>query len=88
MNMMQRPQPLNQVDYPAREKAYSYLDGARDTAEGRVWCDVNQLKTPDMAYELSDEISKLSPARRSKNAASLILDMLRQKYPCRKEGAK
>lgn len=84
VSMLTRPEPLNSADYIEREKAYSYLDGSRDSAEGRVWCDADHLKTPDMAYELADDIAKLPAAQQAKNASLLILDLLRQKYPCRK----
>lgn len=69
--------------YMLREKAYSYLDGARDSAEGRAWCDVDQLKTPDLAYELAGDIEKLPAAERKKNASLLLLDQLKRRYPCR-----
>lgn len=65
-----------------REKAYSYLDGARDTAEGRIWCDVNQLKTPDLACELAGQIARLPAAERKKNASALLLALLGRVYPC------
>ena len=82
VSMMLRPEPLSSYDYLQREKAYSYLDGARDAAEGRTWCDVNQLKTPDLAYGLADQIAKLPPAERKKNASTLILDLLSRSFPC------
>lgn len=83
VSMMVRSEPLSSYDYMQREKAYSYLDGARDSAEGRAWCDVDQLKTPDLAYELADQIAKLPPAERKKNASALILRLLGQAFPCR-----
>lgn len=86
VDLMRRPEPLSAYDYMQREKAYSYLDGVRDSAEGRVWCDVKQLKTPDLTYELADAIGKLPPAERKRNAADLLLDLLHHKYPCRQGG--
>lgn len=89
VSMMVRPEPLSSYDYMQREKAYSYLDGARDSAEGRTWCDVDQLKTPDLAYELADQIAKLPPAERKKNASALILRLLGRAFPCQPaKGAK
>lgn len=80
--------PNDAYAYMQREKAYSYLDGARDGSEGTVWCDVNQYKTPDMAYEVSAELAKLPAAERKKNASQLILKQLRAMYPCRKNGGR
>lgn len=73
--------------YEKREKAYSYLDGVRDSAEGAAWCDFDEYKTPDMAYEVADKIAKLPADQRKKNASRLILDQLHAMYPCRKAGS-
>jgi len=61
---------------------------ARDTSEGRIWCDVNQLKTPDPADELADQIKKLPAAERKKNASVLILGLLGRDFPCRAKRSK
>ncbi len=82
IQMVSKPVPANNYEYLQREKAYSYLDGARDTAEGHIWCDVNQLKTPDLAYELAGQIAKLPAAERKKNASALLLALLGRTYPC------
>jgi hypothetical protein len=80
--------PKDDYAYLQREKAYSYLDGARDGVEGVAWCDVHQLKTPDLAYDLADEIAKLPAAERKKNASVLLREILGRKYPCRAKEAK
>lgn len=85
VEMMSHPAP-NGYEYMLREKAYSYLDGVRDSAEGRVWCDVNQLKTPDLAYEMAGKIAKLPASERKRNASLLLLEQLKREYPCRDGG--
>lgn len=78
-------QMLHQPESPGtmnREKAYSYLDGIKDATEGRAWCDIDQLKTPDLAYDLAGEISRMTPSNKKRNAAVLLLDLLRHKFPC------
>lgn len=85
LEMMRHPDPSGYA-YLLREKAYSYLDGARDSAEGQAWCDVNQLKTPDLADALAEDIARLPAAERKKNAAVLLLQLLKRRYPCRHEG--
>jgi len=82
VRMVAGSDPVAPYDSLQREKAYSYLDGARDTSEGRIWCDVNQLKTPDLANELSNQIKKLPVAERKKNASVLILGLLGRDFPC------
>jgi hypothetical protein len=86
VKMMSTPDPTG-YDYLQREKAYSYMDGLRDGTEGSAWCDLpHQLKTPDLAYELAGDISKLPAAERKKNAAVLLLEQLKRRYPCRNGG--
>lgn len=88
VRMMNGTEPPTGDDYILREKAYSYLDGVRDGAEGRDWCDVNQLKTPDLAYELAADIAMLPAAERKKNASILLIEQLRRRFPCPAKGGK
>ena len=83
VKMMLRPEPMDAYDYLQRDKAYSYLDGVRDSAEGRVWCDMYTAKTPDLAYEIAYAIEKLPAAERKRNASLLLLEQLKRMYPCR-----
>jgi hypothetical protein len=81
---MMAPSDPTGYEYLQREKAYSYLDGLRDGTEGSAWCDLpHQLKTPDLAYELADDIAKLPTAEQKKSAAVLLLQQLKRRYPCR-----
>jgi hypothetical protein len=78
-----RPDPKGGLEYQQREKAYSYLDGARDALQGSAWCDVYQQKTPDLAYEAAADIAKLPPAERKRNAALLLAEWLHKNLPCK-----
>lgn len=82
VRMIAGSEPVAAYDSLQREKAYSYLDGARDTSEGRIWCDVNQRKTPDLADELASQIARLPASERKKNASVLILTLLGRDLPC------
>ncbi len=86
VKMMHLPEkmPMSPHHYIEREKAYSYLDGVRDSAEGGLWCDVSVLKTPDLAHEIAASMAKMPAAERKANASQLILKQLQQLYPCRK----
>lgn len=92
VKMMKAPPPsgpMDPYDYMQREKAYGYLDGARDGSEGSAWCDLpHQVKTPDLAYELAGDIAKLPAAERKKNAAVLIRELLGRQFPCRGKGGR
>lgn len=82
VQMLSKPEPLSSHHYLEREKAYSYLDGIKDASQGKIWCDINQLKTPDLAYDMVGEISRMQPFERKGSAATLLLNILRRKYPC------
>uniref|UniRef100_UPI00403F8CD0 Rap1a/Tai family immunity protein n=1 Tax=Massilia sp. METH4 TaxID=3123041 RepID=UPI00403F8CD0 len=69
-------------------QAYSYLDAVRDSTEGRDWCDVHQLKTPDLAYELAADIAKLPAPERKKNASILLIELLHRWFPCPAKGGR
>jgi hypothetical protein len=86
VSMMNVRHPMSDVENLNREKAYSYLDGVRDTAEGRVWCDVHEAKTHDLAAEAAAKIAKLPASERRKSASALLLDQLKREYPCPKSG--
>jgi hypothetical protein len=80
--LLEYPDPANLRQKVEREKTMSYLDGLKDATQGRVWCDIDQLKTPDMAYDFALEISAMAPAARKGPAAPLLLALLSRKYPC------
>lgn len=82
VSMMDTSRPITSANHHDREKAYSYLDGVRDGAEGREWCDVDQLKTHDLAQEMAGVIAKLPKAERKRNASMLLLEQLKRRYPC------
>jgi hypothetical protein len=82
VTMMDKSRPVTSANYLDRERAYSYLDGVRDGAEGREWCDVGQLKTHDLAQEMAGLIAKLPQADRKRNASTLLLEQLKRRYPC------
>lgn len=79
VRMLHREEPLAAFE---RAKAFSYIDGLRDATHGSVWCDVHQLKTPDLAYDLAYDIARMAPAERKRSAASLLLELLHRKFPC------
>ena len=74
--------PQTPLEYRLRDKAYSYLEGVKDSTEGIAWCDVDQVKTPDLAYDIADAIAKMPKSERAGNAARLIQQHLQRLYPC------
>jgi Rap1a immunity proteins len=73
---------LSGLDYLERDKAYSYLVGAEDATEGTVWCHTKKIKTHELAYDISGPIAAMKRTARKTNAAPLLIDLLRNKYPC------
>jgi hypothetical protein len=81
---MSHPEPLSELDYRNREKAYSYLDGVKDATVGNLWCPAKPRKTFELAYDAADYIKGLPPQARNGNAAKLLLSFLSSRYPCTK----
>lgn len=75
--------PTSEQDFRARERAYSYLDGAKDAAVGKTWCPTQPRKTHELAYDAADYIRGLHADLRKGNAAQLLLAYLASQYPCR-----
>ena len=84
LQMMRHPEPLTSVNYMAREKAYSYLDGAKDAAVGVLWCPLKPKKTFELAYEAAEHIETLSPRAQKESAAKILIAFLSEQYPCKK----
>lgn len=82
VQMMSHPEPLSPEHYMDREKAYSYLDGAKDAMIGTAWCPLRARKTFELAYDAADYIKTIPTERRKKNAAVLLLEFLGRQYPC------
>ena len=84
LQMMRHPEPLTSVNYMDREKAYSYLDGAKDATIGVLWCPLKPRKTFELAYEAAEHIETLTPKARKESAAKILIAFLSQHYPCKK----
>lgn len=79
--------PAEFGDMSARTFAYhqlakGYLDGINDATEGTVWCYTGRWKSDERDHALIIELAKLPPEVLRGNAAPLVLDLLREKYPC------
>lgn len=68
-------------DIVNHEMARGFMDGIKDATEGTAWCYVS-----GMPHELNDDIAaalaKLTPEERKGRAAPLVVNALRQRYPC------
>jgi hypothetical protein len=84
MQMMSHPEPLSSLHYMEREKAYSYLDGAKDATVGVLWCPPKPRKTFEVAYEAADRIRAMPLAEQKQNAAKILVSLLSEQYPCQK----
>ena len=82
--MMTLPEPLSSYDYMQREKAYSYLEGAKDATVGMAWCPPRPRKTFELAYDAADYIKSLTLEERKRSAAIMLLAYLGSQYPCPK----
>lgn len=69
------------------EMARGYMDGVKDATEGAAWCYVTG-KPHTLNDEIADSLSKLKPEELKKRAAPLIVNALRELYPCPANGRK
>ncbi|AOJ63358.1 hypothetical protein WJ32_13425 [Burkholderia ubonensis] len=60
-----------------------YLAGVADSTEGRDWCGTGRVKSGEIDSEVLGEFRKLPRDALKVGAAGLIVNVLRQKYPCR-----
>jgi hypothetical protein len=72
------PQYLNQ------QMAKMYVHGVHDTAEGKSWCYSQRYKPkPDVLEDDAlDGLRALPPEQLKRNAADLIVEIWRSKWPC------
>lgn len=83
---------FNSVNIPAsqqsakmlveRELALGYMAGAADAAQGHAWCDKGRVKTIEIDSGLAHEMRKLPAQALGRDAASLIIDLLKKRFPC------
>lgn len=74
--------PLAGNDYLEHETARGYLSGIKDATEGAYWCYAGRLKPDELDWQVIEAVKALSPAQLKRNAANLVVDALKQKYPC------
>lgn len=71
----------------ARETARGYMDGVKDATEGTAWCYVSG-KPHELNEDIADSLAKLKPEQLKGRAAPLVINALRQLYPCPANGRK
>jgi hypothetical protein len=68
----------------ARERAEAYVTGVHDATEGRLWCynAVFRPKPSTLQEEIFWSLRALTPDQLKRNAADLIVEQWRRKWPC------
>lgn len=66
-----------------RRRAELFLLGVLDSTEGSQWCDYRRVKTIAIDELLFSRLKKRQPEQSSERAARVIVDVLRQAFPCR-----
>jgi hypothetical protein len=76
--------PTSDHDPFNREIAYAYLNGIKDGTQGSVWCFTGRIKPDELNVELASALRARRTAEELKrNAAPLVLDELRRRFPCK-----
>lgn len=73
---------LSADNYAERELGVMYLSGVKDTTQGKAWCLQGTVKPDELDSELLAELKKLSSEKLLGNAAPLVVDLLRARFPC------
>lgn len=68
--------------YADRELGAMYLTGVKDTTQGTAWCLQGTVKPDELDSELVASLKRLPVEKLRGNAAPLVVDLLRAKFPC------
>jgi hypothetical protein len=74
-------------DIVNREMARGYMDGIKDATEGTVWCYVSG-KPHELNEDIVNSLQELKPEQLKGRAAPLVINALRQLFPCPSTGRK
>jgi hypothetical protein len=74
--------PLTGLDQMYRTLAQGYLHGINDATEGRDWCYTGRIKPDELDDRVISALKNLPADILSGNAAPLVVNFLRHKYPC------
>ena len=77
---------LRGQDYLEHEAARGYIDGIKDATQGTGWCYAGRIKPHELNFELVETIRGLPASARKGNAAPLVVNALRAKFPCPARG--
>lgn len=76
--------PVAHLDYIERDMAHSYMNGIKDGTQGITWCFTGTILPHELNIELAGAIKAArTQAELKSNAAPLVLDELRRRYPCK-----
>lgn len=66
------------------EFAHGYIHAVHDATEGRAWCwsDKYQPHPDELEAEARDALQRMPAAQLSRNAADLIVEVWRRRWPC------
>lgn len=74
--------PWDERDFARHQLAQGYLDGVNDTTEGSLWCYNGRWESEERDMDVIGALKKLPPEILKGNAALLVVNFLRDKYPC------
>ncbi|CAB3773234.1 hypothetical protein BPA30113_05985 [Burkholderia paludis] len=66
-----------------RHAATGYLAGVADATAGKDWCGNARIKPGEVGLDVLDTLRKLPREALKASATSLVVGILRHKYPCR-----
>jgi hypothetical protein len=74
-------------DIVDHEMARGYMNGIKDATEGMAWCYVSG-KPHELNEDIASALQDLKPEQLKGRAAPLVVNALRQRFPCPPAGRK
>jgi hypothetical protein len=72
-------------DPEEQNAAYAFLLGVVEATEGKEWCGYRLAKTISILETIHAELKKSEPFRYDERAADVIVMILKERMPCKKE---
>ena len=81
---------LTREQYMDKELARLYISGVHDSTEGKSWCFSQKYRPkPDtLQGDIMAALRAMPPDQLRRNAADIIVEVWRKKWPCLPDGSK
>lgn len=84
-DLVERMSKTDERDSTILEKNHisGYMAGVADASQGSKWCDPGNVKRDEIDSFVLGELRKIPKDQSRMSAATLITELLKQRFPCR-----